>query len=82
MTARKAKTTITIDEDVLDQVRALVAAGSASSVSAYIEHAVRAQLTAETEFDSVIEEILAATGGPATTAERSGARALLTDSAS
>lgn len=81
MTNPKAKTTITIDADVLDQVRGLVANGAATSISAYIEHAVRGQLAAETEFDAVIEEILAATGGPPTAAEKSAAEALLSDPA-
>lgn len=81
MTNPKAKTTITIDTDVLDHVRAAVASGAAKSISAYIEHAVRSQLAAETEFDSVIEEIFAQTGGPPTANERAAADSLLTDSA-
>jgi Arc/MetJ-type ribon-helix-helix transcriptional regulator len=81
MTVPRARTTITIDSEVLNQVRSAVAAGAATSVSAYIEHAVRGQLAAETEFDGVIDEILSETGGAATTAEKSAAAALLSDSA-
>lgn len=81
MTTPKAKTTITIDADVLEQVRASVASGAATSISAYIEHAVRGQLAAETEFDAVVEDILAATGGPATTAEKAAAESLLSNPA-
>lgn len=81
MTRPKAKTTITIDAEVLDQVRTFVANGAASSISANIEHAVRGQLAAETEFDSVIEEILVETGGQATPAEKAAAETLLADSA-
>jgi hypothetical protein len=77
----KAKVAITLDPDVLDRVRERVGAGAARSVSAYIEHAVIGQLAAEADFDCVIAEMLAATGGPATKKERAAARRLLSGSA-
>jgi hypothetical protein len=78
---RKAKIAITLRPDVLEQVRVRVSAGQASSVSAFIEHAVLGQLAAEADFDEVINEMLAATGGPPTKAERAAARRLLSGSA-
>ncbi|MGF1600302.1 MAG: hypothetical protein ACFCVK_25955 [Acidimicrobiales bacterium] len=81
MTTPKAKTTITIAADVLDQVRASVASGDATSISAYIERAVRGQLAAETEFDTVVTDILAATGGPVTTSEKAAAESILSSPA-
>lgn len=81
MASSKAKTTITIDKELLAMVRAAVSAGGAASVSAYIEHSVRGQLAAETEFDAIIEEILASTGGPPTPAEQAAAQSVLTNSA-
>lgn len=77
----KAKVAITLDADVLDRVRANVERGAARSVSAYIEHAVRGQLAAEAEFDGLIDEMLAASGGPLTAKERAAARRLLSGSA-
>ncbi len=81
MTRPKTKTTITIDADVLDTVKAAVAAGLGTSVSAYIEHAVVGQLASESDFDDMIEEMLTETGGPPSPEERAAARALLSGSA-
>ncbi len=81
MTGPKAKTTITIDKELLAMVRTAVAAGAASSVSAYIEHSVRGQLAAETEFDAIVDEIFASTGGPPTPAEQAAAQSVLSNSA-
>ena len=77
MTDPKAKIAVTLDQDVLARVRAAVADGRARSVSAYVEHALAGQLTAEAEFDAMLAEILAATGGPPTAKERREARRLL-----
>jgi len=81
MTTPKAKVAITLSADLLNDVRAQVEAGQARSVSAFIEHAVQAQLAAQADFDVVVAEILAATGGPATRAERAAAKQLLSGSA-
>jgi len=77
----KAKVTITLRPEVVEQVRARVAAGQARSVSAFVERAITGQLAAEADFDSLISELLAATGGPPTEAERAAARRLLSGSA-
>ncbi|GMU77278.1 MAG: hypothetical protein AMXMBFR46_00790 [Acidimicrobiia bacterium] len=81
METRKAKIAITLRPDVLAQVRAEVGAGRARSVSAYIEHAVVGQLAAEADFDTMLTEMLAGTGGPVTADERAEARRLLSGSA-
>ncbi len=78
---RKAKVAISLRQDVLKQVRERVASGQARSVSGYIEHAVVGQLAAEADFDELIAEMLAATGGPPTKKERAAARRLLSGSA-
>jgi hypothetical protein len=78
---RKAKVAISLRQDVLNQVRERVASGQARSVSGYIEHAVVGQLAAEADFDELITEMLAATGGPPTKKERAAARRLLSGSA-
>ena len=73
MTTPKAKIAITIDADVLTRVKSEVEAGPLQSVSAYIEHAVVNQLTAEDDFDSMLAEMLEATGGPLTGEEMAAA---------
>jgi hypothetical protein len=70
MTAKKAKLAISMSPLLLEKVKAAVARKQAKSVSAYVEHAVRAQLAAEADFDLAIEQGLEQTGGPATKAER------------
>ena len=79
MAEPKAKITITLQADVVEQVRAAVAGRRARSVSAYIEHAVIAQLAAEADFDVTIAEMLASSGGAPSVAERKAARKLLAD---
>ena len=81
MTKPKAKIAITIDPDVLARVKSEVEAGPLRSVSAYIEHAVVQQLTAEDDFDSWLAEVLEATGGPLTEEERAEAQRILGQSA-
>jgi Arc/MetJ-type ribon-helix-helix transcriptional regulator len=78
----KTKVAVSLSADLVEKLRAAAADGRARSVSAYVEHAVRAQFAAEVEFDTMIDEMLAATGGPATDAERAEAAQLLrTDTA-
>lgn len=76
----KARLTITLDADLLDRVHALVDAGRARSVSAFVEHAVAGQFAAEADVDAWLAEMLAATGGSPTRAERAQARRVLTGS--
>ena len=77
MTKPKSKIAITIDPDVLARVKSEVEAGPLRSVSAYIEHAVVNQLTAEDDFDSWLAEALEATGGPLTEEEMAEAQRIL-----
>lgn len=81
MTKPKAKIAITIDPDVLARVKSEVEAGPLRSISAYIEHAVVNQLTAEDDFDSWLAEALETTGGPLTEEERAEAQRILGHSA-
>lgn len=66
---------------LLRKVKAIVAQDRSKSVSAYVEHAVAAQLASEAHFDLLMLEALAETGGPATRAERARARKLLAGAA-
>ena len=81
MTPPRAKITITIDQELLARVRLAVEAGHARSVSAYLEHAVAGQLAAEDDFEAMLAESLAATGGPLTDEERAAARRILSGEA-
>lgn len=77
MTDSRAKISITIEQALLARVRLAVEAGSAPSVSAYIEHAVAGQLAVEDDFEAMLAESLAATGGPPTETELAAAARLL-----
>jgi hypothetical protein len=65
----KAKIAITIDDELVRRAKLEVAAGRASSVSAYIEEAVAARAQADA-LDALLDELLAASGGPLTAQER------------
>lgn len=77
MSTPRAKIAITIDPALLARVRLAVEAGQARSVSAYIEHAVAGQLVAEDDFEAMLAESLAASGGPPTDEELQDAKRLL-----
>lgn len=81
MTPPRAKISITIEQDLLARVRLAVEAGHATSVSAYVEHAVAGQLAAEDDFEAMLAESLAATGGPLSDEERAAARRILSGEA-
>jgi len=71
------KVTITLDDDRLEAVRELVAAGKASSVSAFVTHAVGVALHDVAGWKGMLEGALRQTGGPLTKEERAWADALL-----
>jgi Arc/MetJ-type ribon-helix-helix transcriptional regulator len=71
------KITITLEDDQVAEVRALVAAGQAASVSAFVKHAVGVALHDAAGWRSMLEEALQQTGGPLTKKERAWADALL-----
>lgn len=71
------KVTITLDDDQLDEVRELVAAGKASSVSAFVKHAVGVALHDAAGWKEMLQTALAETGGPLTKEERRWADTVL-----
>jgi len=77
MTSRKTRLAVSISTTLVEKMKAVVFGGRARSVSAYVEHAVAAQLAAEADFDGLIEQALEESGGPPTQAERMRARKTL-----
>ena len=71
------KITITLGDKQLQEVRALVAAGQAASISAFVQHAVGVALSDAAGWREMLEEALQQTGGPLTQKERVWADALL-----
>lgn len=77
MNSRKVKLAVSMSPALVEKIKAVVLRGRARSVSAYVEHAVAAQLAAEADFDGLIEQALAETGGPPTRTESMRARKTL-----
>ena len=71
------KLTITLDDNQLDDVRRLVAARRASSVSGFVRHAVGVALHDAAGWQHMLDGALQETGGPLTTKERAWADTLL-----
>ena len=71
------KITITLREDQIEEIRALVTAGQAASVSAFAQHAVGVALSDAEGWKEMLEDALQQTGGPLTKKERAWADALL-----
>jgi Arc/MetJ-type ribon-helix-helix transcriptional regulator len=71
------KITITLENNQLAEVRALIAAGEAASVSAFVKHAVGVALFDAAGWRELLEDALRQTGGPLTKKERTWADALL-----
>lgn len=71
------KVTITLDEAQLDQIRGLVAAGSAPSVSGFVQHAVTVSLDDVAGWGAMLAEALRQTGGALTHDERAWADTIL-----
>lgn len=71
------KVTVTLDEAQVDAMRKLVAAGSASSVSGFVQHAVSVALDDVAGWGTLLAEALRETGGPLTDVERAWADELL-----
>ena len=72
-----AKVTITLGDDQLEEIRALVKAGKALNVSAFVQHAVGIALHDAAGWKEMLEGALQQTGGPLTKHERAWADALL-----
>lgn len=71
------KVTITLDDDQLEAVRRVVAAGMASSVSGFVKHAVRVALNDAAGWQAMLDEALAETGGALTRREAAWADRVL-----
>jgi Arc/MetJ-type ribon-helix-helix transcriptional regulator len=71
------KITVTLQDDQVEGVRALVSAGQAASVSAFVQHAVGVALFDAAGWKEMLEEGLRRTGGPLTKRERAWADAAL-----
>ena len=71
------KITITLEDKQLDEIRALVAAGTAASVSAFVKHAVGVALFDAAGWREMLEDALRQTGGPLMKKERAWADAIL-----
>lgn len=74
MPAPKVKLAVSMSPSLVLRLKTAVEQGRVKSVSAYIEHAVTAQLAAEAHFDVLLEQAFAETGGAPTSAERARAR--------
>lgn len=71
------KITVTLPDDQLEEIRALVAARGAASVSAFIKHAVGIALHDAAGWREMLKDALQQTGGPLTKEERAWADMLL-----
>ena len=72
-----SKLTITLHDDQLKEIRSLVAAGQASSVSAFVQHAVGIALADAAGWQEMLQDALQQTGGALTKKERTWADELL-----
>ncbi len=68
--AGTTKITVTIRDGQLEEIRALVSAGKASSVSAFVQHAVDVALHDAAGWKEMLDAALEQTGGPLTKQER------------
>ena len=71
------KVTVTLDEALLQRIRALVEAGSASSVSGFVQHAVSVAFDDVAGWGALLAEGLRETGGALSDQERAWADAIL-----
>lgn len=71
------KVTVTLDEVQLAQVHALVRAGTAGSVSGFVQHAVAVALDDIAGWGAMLAEALRQTGGPLSDEERAWADDML-----
>lgn len=72
------KITVTLDNSQLNEVRALVSAGQATNISAFVKHAVSIALSDAAGWREMLNDALLQTGGPLTRQERDWADAILT----
>ena len=65
-----SKITITLGDDQIREIRDLVTAGQAASISGFVQHAVGVALSDAAGWKELLEESLQQTGGPLTQKER------------
>jgi Arc/MetJ-type ribon-helix-helix transcriptional regulator len=71
------KVTVTLEDSQVDAMRKLVDAGSAPSVSGFVQHAVSVALDDVAGWGAVLADALRESGGPLTDEERAWADELL-----
>lgn len=71
------KVTVTLPEDQLDRIRALVAARSAASISGFVQHAVSIALDDVAGWGAMLAAALDETGGALSQEERTWADEIL-----
>jgi len=75
------KVTITLQDERLQEIRALVASGQTASISGFVQHAVVTALHDAAGWRELLSEALDKTGGPLTNKERSWADSVLSGKA-
>jgi hypothetical protein len=75
--ASTTKFTITLDNAQFDEIKRLVSAGHAPSVSGFVKKAIDTALNDVVGWRQMLDEALAQTGGPPTAAERKWADDIL-----
>ena len=75
------KVTVTLDEVQLHQIRSLIQAGAAPSISGFVQHAVAVALDDVAGWGAVLAEALRQTGGVLTDDERAWADQVLSSGA-
>jgi Arc/MetJ-type ribon-helix-helix transcriptional regulator len=71
------KVTVTLDQVQLDQIRSLVQAGTAASISGFVQHAVAVALDDIAGWGAMLAEALRQSGGALTDDERAWADQVL-----
>ena len=71
------KVTVTLDEEQLARIQCMVGAGTAPSVSGFVQHAVGVSLDDVAGWGALLAEALTQTGGDPTPAERAWADGVL-----
>ena len=77
MSMATQKLTITLGDDQIKEIRALVAAGQTANVSAFVQHAVGVALHDSAGWKEMLDGALRQTGGPLTKHERAWADSVL-----
>jgi Arc/MetJ-type ribon-helix-helix transcriptional regulator len=72
-----SKITVTLPDEQIQEIRELIAAGQAKSVSGFVKHAVGIALFDAAGWREMLREALQQTGGPMTQKERTWANDIL-----